>query len=233
MVLPLIMSCNRLWSAVEPVNGNGHIVNTTREVTSFNGVEFDGSFEVILTQGPTTSLRIETDSNLLPYIKSDVEKGKTLIVHSEGNLHPTKDIIVYISSPNYRSVEIDGSAQIHATTPISSDSLSLEVHGSGKYDLEVHVTKLSSDIAGSGRFFLRGNATSHTIDVAGSGDIRADSLLTESTKVDISGSGKAILQVSRELDASVSGSGNVRYKGSVSQLHTSISGSGSVEKIAD
>ncbi len=231
-LMPFFTACNRLWSDIEPVSGSGHIVNSGRDVQPFDAVEFDGGFEVILTQSPATTLQIETDSNLLSYIKSEVESGK-LVIHSEGNLHPTKDIILHLSSPAYRSIEIAGSSQVHATTPISSNDLSLAIHGSGVYDMEVHVGKLHSDIAGSGKFLLHGSASSHIIDVAGSGDIHADSLQTESTKVDISGSGKAVLQVSRELDATVSGSGHVRYKGSVSQLHTSIAGSGSVEKIAE
>src|ERR1035437_4088629 len=119
-LVPYLSACHRLWSAIEPISGNGHIVSASRDIQPFDGVEFDGGFEVILTQSPATSLQIETDSNLLSYIKSDVESGK-LVIHSEGNLHPTKDIILHLSSPTFRTLEIAGASQVHATTPITSN----------------------------------------------------------------------------------------------------------------
>ncbi len=228
--LPLLMACNRLWSAIEPISGNGTIVSVARPVQAFDACEFDGAYAVILTQGATASLTIETDSNLLPFIKTEIKSGK-LLVSSEGNLHPTKDIILHITSPTFRSIEVDGSAEVHAETPITSNELELAINGSGTYDLEVHVKKLISTIDGSGKYILRGVAESHTVDISGAGDIFADSMQSQSTKVSISGSGQAAVRVSRELDAKVEGSGHVRYHGSVSELHTSISGSGSVEKL--
>jgi hypothetical protein len=212
------------------VSGNGTIITDTRPVQAFDAVEFDGGYIIVLAQGPMTELRIQTDSNLLPYIKTEVKSGK-LTVKSEGNLHPTKDITLFVTSPTFHSVEVDGSAEVTAKTPINSDKLQLAINGSGTYDLEVHTKQLTSTIDGSGKFTLRGVASSHTIDVSGAGDIIADSMSSESSKISISGSGGADVLVSRELDAKVAGSGHVRYRGSVSELHTSISGSGSVEKM--
>jgi hypothetical protein len=222
--------CGRLSSHVfETYSGNGTITTEQRQVGTFQGVEFEGAYEVVLTQGPTTDVRIETDNNLLEHITTTIEKGR-LIVSSEGNLSPTKAIKVYITNPNFNAVNVAGSAHVRSTTPITSDKLSFDLAGSGDYDLEIHVKKLASDIAGSGSIKLTGDAASHSIDIAGSGDLLADSLRTETANVDIAGSGYAKVYVSKRLDASIAGSGNVRYHGVVTDVHSSIMGSGKVER---
>jgi hypothetical protein len=225
-----LTGCGRLYSAaLQTYSGNGNISVEQRQVGTFQGVELEGAYEVVLTQGPTTDVRIETDNNLLEHITTKIEKGK-LVVSSEGNLSPTKAIKVYITNPDFNAVNVAGSAHVRSTTPITSDKLSFDLAGSGDYDLEIHVKKLNSDIAGSGSIKLTGDAGSHSIDIAGSGDLVADSLRTETANVDIAGSGDAKVYVSKRLDASIAGSGSVRYRGVVTDVHSSIMGSGKVER---
>src|SRR5581483_10513469 len=81
--------------------GNGKIATETRPAGTFEAVELEGAYDVLLTQGPQTEVRIETDSNLLAHIKTTVSNGK-LVIETSGNLQPTKSIAVYITSPNYR-----------------------------------------------------------------------------------------------------------------------------------
>jgi hypothetical protein len=207
--------------------GNGTISIDTRNTGAFQAVELDGDYDVTLTQGLTTEVRIETDNNLLSHISTTVKDGK-LIVKSDGNLQPTKNVAVFITSPNFNSIESEGSSDILGATPIVSDDLKLSLDGSGSYNLGVNVKHLKSDIEGSGTITLHGMTGDHKIEIDGSGDIRADSLTSDRAKIDISGSGDASLNVNTRLDASISGSGGVKYRGAVTDVHTDISGSGSV-----
>jgi hypothetical protein len=225
-----LIGCSKLASAVlESYNGDGTIVKDARTVTAFHAVEFDGGYEIVLTQGPTTDVRIETDKNLLEHITTEVKDGK-LIVESHGNLNPTKSITVYITSPDYSAIEVDGAGHVTATTPIKSNDLALGISGSGHYELELHVNQLKSEIAGSGTLDLKGDAANHRIDISGSGKILAKDLHSDSTNIDIAGSGNTHLNVAKYLAASISGSGNVRYSGAVTDVHSNIEGSGNVER---
>ncbi|HEY8733449.1 MAG TPA: DUF2807 domain-containing protein, partial [Puia sp.] len=68
-----------------------------------------------------------------------------------------------------------------------------------------------------------------SLNLTGAGHAYCYDLLTENTKVDISGAGSAQVYASVKLSAEVSGAGNINYKGNpiVSQQ---ISGAGSVNK---
>ena len=223
-----VTSCHRLWPVT--VDGDGNVSTEERQSGAFNGVDLEGSYDVTLTQAETTSIRIETDKNLLPHIKTEIKHGK-LVVSSDWNLNPSGRIKLYISSPNFQSIDIEGLADVHATTPIKSDDLNLNMEGAGSFDLEIHVQHLKTDVAGSGKITLRGDALTHTVDIEGSGDLDAASMPVESAKIDIAGSGDAKVFVAKRLDASIEGSGTIRYKGSVNDVHSSVDGSGKIEKL--
>jgi hypothetical protein len=227
------MSCLKLSSALFAIHyGNGKIAVDTRHPGEFTSVDLDGAYDVTIVQGPQSEVRIETDSNLIGSITSVIKNGK-LTISSEGNLNPTKSISVTITSPNYESVDVEGSSDVKALTPITSDDLSLLLEGSGSFNLEVHAKHLNSQIDGSGDITLAGDARSHTAGIDGSGDIAAAKLTADSTTIDVTGSGDAKLNVSKRLYASIAGSGDVRYLGDVKDIQTSIEGSGSVDRASN
>jgi hypothetical protein len=210
-------------------SGDGKISVDTRPLESFSSVDLEGAYDVILVQGPKSEVSIETDNNLLTHITSTVDNGK-LTVSSEGILSPTKSVKVTITSPNFRTIDIEGSSDISASTPITSDDLTLQLEGAGDFNLEVHAKRLHSQIEGSGSMMLVGDAQSHSIEIDGSGDLSCKKLLADSTKIEVAGSGDADVNVSKRLQASIAGSGSVRYQGAVTDIHTSITGSGSIDR---
>ena len=179
--------CTRVSSVFETYTGDGTITTDQRHLAKFQAIDLEGAYDVILSQGEPSEVRIETDKNLLDHITTKVKDGK-LTVSSEGNLRPTKTIKLYISSPTYSAIDLAGSGDIHAPAPITSDKLTLGLAGSGNYDLQVKVKDLTTSISGSGSIKLAGSADTHIAEVAGSGDLLADSLFSGTTKVDVMGS---------------------------------------------
>jgi hypothetical protein len=231
LVLPMT-SCVKLTAVLAIHEGDGKITVDTRHPGDFHSVDLEGSYDVTIVQGPQSEVRIETDNNLLQNITTTIKNGE-LTISSEGNLQPTKGINVTISSPNYDAVNVEGSSDVKGSTPITSDDLKLVLEGSGSFNLEVHTQHLRSSIEGSGDITLSGNAGKHSVEIDGSGDLSAGKLTADTTKIDVNGSGDASVNVASRLDASISGSGSVRYKGDVKDVHTSIEGSGSVDRASN
>jgi hypothetical protein len=65
---------------------------------------------------------------------------------------------------------------------------------------------------------------------SGSGGIDALDLSTNLTRVEVSGSGQAEVNVQSELDAQIRGSGSVYYMGTPEKITQEISGSGRLER---
>ena len=77
----MLFSCK--WRH-KTINGNGKIVTESRKVTNAEKIKLEGSFEVEITQGETTSVSIETDENLQSYILVN-ESNNQVILKEKSN----------------------------------------------------------------------------------------------------------------------------------------------------
>jgi hypothetical protein len=213
------------------VHGNGVIKSEERTVSSFREVEAAGNIQLMVIQGDLKPVKLEGDENILSYIELIQQGDRIIIKTKEGvNLIPSGDLRVYVTSPTYKSIEVSGSSDIIGQTKITStDDLSLEASGSGDIKMDVDAPKISAGISGSGSINLRGQAKDFDVDLTGAGHAYCYDLLTENTKVDISGAGSAQLYASVKLTADISGAGNISYKGNAT-VSQQISGAGSVNK---
>ncbi|MGZ7107850.1 MAG: GIN domain-containing protein, partial [Methanobacterium sp.] len=50
--------------------GSGKVINQTRDVASFNQIDFNGAGELIITQGDKESVTVQADDNLMNNIKT-------------------------------------------------------------------------------------------------------------------------------------------------------------------
>ena len=192
------------------IEGSGHVVTETREVSGVKGVEVVGSAKVILKQGDTERVEITADDNLMEYLTTDVTGSKlTLGTKDWVNLDPTDKVIYKVFVKELNSLGISGSAELEAEG-VRTDSLMVAVSGSG-------------DIR------ISGEAGMQKIAISGSANYEGEDLKSKETSLVVSGSGKAVLAVSEKLDVQVSGSGDVEYIGDP-KVTQSISGSGSVKQ---
>ena len=204
-----------------------------RNITGFDGVESSGSFDVYVSSGSSESVKIEADENLLSLIET-YKEGNTLHIKTKQGfwLQSSNGVKVHVTAPNYTKIHSYGSGNIISQNKITgSGPLDLGVTGSADIKVDVEAPEISADITGSGNLFIKGETKKFKSDVNGSGSVKAFDLKSEDTKVDISGSGDAELYASVKLDVSVSGSGDVRYKGNATQVSQHVSGSGSVRKV--
>jgi Putative auto-transporter adhesin, head GIN domain len=213
------------------VNGNGIIKTEDRPVSAFKQVEANGDIKLFVTQGDLKPVKIEGDENILRYIEVTQEGDRIIIQTRHGiTIHPSGDLNVYVTSPSFKSIEVSGASDIIGQNKVTStDELSLQASGAGDIKMEVDAPKINAGISGSGSVNLKGQAKDLDIDLTGAGHAHCYDLLTENTKVEISGAGSADVYASVKLNASVSGAGNINYKGNAS-VSQQISGAGSVNK---
>jgi hypothetical protein len=210
--------------------GNGNVIKQERKVSSFDAIDVSGAFDVFLSQGPTQSVFIEADENLMSVIKTGVF-GSTLRIENSKPIHNAKSLKVYITVKELRSIEVSGAVDIQTETKFTQNELSIEISGATDAKLDLAVQKLEVNSSGGCKLMLTGMANTFDLDVSGAVDVRAFELLTENVSIDISGAGEAEVNVTKELKADVSGAANVKYKGSPAKVLTDVSGAGSVKKV--
>jgi hypothetical protein len=206
-----------------------------RHLTGFNAVSISGSYDVYITQGATESVKVEAPDDEMDRIITEVQGGVLKVYNKRGDWNWSwgshKKTLVYVSIKDVNSIVLSGSGNVYFKEGISANTLKLRVSGSGDVFGKLTVTTLEAGISGSGDMKLSGRADNTTVTVSGSGDYTAKELATVNTAIRVSGSGDATINVSQKLDASVSGSGDIRYTGGATQVATATHGSGSIHRI--
>jgi len=209
------------------IQGSGNYTFENRTVDDFSSIDLAGIGDVYLVQGEK-HLRIEAEDNIIQDMKTDVSGGKLTIYQRADCIKPHEPIKIFVSTPELESVSISGSGWIISQSPIESDALSLGMSGSGSMELNILCQDLRATISGSGDALLKGVAKDSEIMISGSGAMHGYDLMTDRSDVTISGSGIAQVNAVDELNALISGSGSVYYKGYPRNVSQMVSGSGKV-----
>lgn len=223
LLLFITTSClDDIW-----LEGNGIVRTENRVASGFDEVTSSGDFNVTIVPGSKYTIEITAESNLLPYIETDVV-GNSLKIRSRGlySLRENEPIEIYITTPVLNGIALSGSGFIE-TGNFMSDDFRVTLSGSGDIDTEVSTEQLKANVSGSGTIFLAGDAYEGEFVISGSGKIKSYNLEQSFCQATISGSGDMYVNVSDEIDAHISGSGRV-YFVNYPVVHTSVSGSGDV-----
>ncbi len=230
-----VTACN---VRVRVIQGSGNVITETRQVSSFDSIDLSGSGEVIVTQGGSESLTIETDDNVMQYVRAEVEGGTLKLglvtgIQTGVNVQSTSRLVFYVGVDDLKGLNISGSGHIESDG-VDTNSLGAVVSGSGNIQIaELSASEVKTEISGSGEINLAGDVSAQNVTISGSGKYQGGDLCSETVKVSVSGSGNATVCATESLDADVSGSGSVNYYGQPSSINTSGSGSGKINSLGE
>jgi len=215
------------------VLGSGEVITETRRVSGFNVVELSGIGTLIIEQGSKESLEITAEDNMLKYLNSDVS-GRTLRLSVDDyvSIEPTEEIIYHLTVKNLERIEISGLGNIEIED-LETSELDFNISGSGNaYIGNLQADSLNLEVSGLGNVEIGGSVEDQRIELSGAGNYNAEVIQSSKARVDISGTGKAVLWVENELDVDLSGMGNLQYYGSPI-LSVDISGVGTVKSLGE
>ncbi len=192
----------------QQVQGSGTAASETRTVSAFDGVRATGTIDVHVVAGPTHSVLVHADDNLLTLITTRVD-GSTLVISSNGSLSAKSPLHVDITLPALKFLGATGTGDVVAEG-VDADELVVKVSGTG-------------DVLATG------NASTLKVSCSGTGDAHLGGLVAGDTDVATSGTGDIDVHVTGVLNASASGTGDVTYSGSPTAVKKSATGLGDVE----
>ena len=213
------------------IKGNNEVTTENRNSGDFSEVSSYGTFNVYVANGPT-SVKIEAESNILPYIETVVEDNILKIKTKKGVwLSTNRDVKIFVTAPRFRKIHSIGTGDIIGQTKIvDSSKIDLLVGGNGKINLDVDAPEVVVELNGNGGVQLKGQSRSFDCKLLGNGNLKAFDLMAEDTKVRIYGNGDAEVYASVKLDVTIGGNGQVRYKGNA-QPSTHITGNGNITQV--
>lgn len=211
------------------IKSSGDVIKETRNVEKFESIKSTSSADVIITQGKTQSVIVESDANLVPYIMTDVDNG-VLKIDINKSYRNIKIVKIHITVPNLESIMISGSGDIRIPAVFKTNELFVKINGSGDLSAKLDVKSLEYRSSGSGDGNFSGVNGILKIYVNGSGDINAKDLRLSDCNIKVSGSGDLNISGSTEdLIISINGSGDIdAYQLQAVNVTVNVSGSGTI-----
>ncbi|MFQ5492927.1 MAG: head GIN domain-containing protein [Candidatus Dojkabacteria bacterium] len=209
--------------------GSGNVINQKREIGEFQAINLATTGEIILTQGSEPKLEIQGEDNILENIVTEVVDGTLTIKRRNTiffNLIPTKPIVYNLTVTTINELTVSGSGLITAPR-LQSQSLDVNVSGSGSVTLDLFASNLDIVINGSGSTEVAGNVEQFGVTVNGPGAVSSYNLRARDCNATINGSGTIKVNCRTSLSANVNGSGEILYEGNP-EVTENVTGSGRI-----
>jgi Putative auto-transporter adhesin, head GIN domain len=219
------------------------VTKKTLEFPEIKSIYNNSNYTVYLKQTNKQEVNVEALTEIYELTNIAVENGVLIINVDRKPDNPNKSVWskiddiklsptmkIFVSVKNIGEIQMNGGGKVLSENSIASSVLLLSVSGSGSLDLDIKGDIVKTEVSGSGKIGLRGYATSCDVILSGSGSLHAFDCPVENSKVKVSGSGLAELNVSANMDAIVVGSGSVKHKGNTKTTSKKVYGSGSVDR---
>jgi hypothetical protein len=207
----IILLVDRIFfnsSGTHAGTGSGVAATQARSLPPFTGIVLAGENNVIVHVGSNQSVIVHADSNLLKRVTTRVRSRSLVIGTTPGNLSARSQMFVEVGLPSLDALVLRGAGNIDVTG-IDSRSLAVVLPGSGAIKATGTATRLDVTIVGSGTALLSG-------------------LTAQDAKAAISGSGSIMLSATRNLRATVAGTGSIIYGGNPPDVTSRVTGTGTI-----
>ena len=219
----LLIALMAFFSSCEKVVGDGPVVQQIIPVSGFSKLSVSVQSRVNYSIGPDYRVEVMAQQNIIDILRFE-KSGEELTIKLKPGvwIKKNEEIIVNITAPDLKAVNLSGSGNVLVSGPLTGSHLDLKVSGSG--NLEVQQATITDQLSGNG------STLNENLKVSGSGNIQLTGVQASKAITDISGSGNIKVKVSQTLDAHISGSGSVYYLGSP-VVTSHVSGSGNVRAL--
>ena len=221
------------WGNGKKISGNGKMVTKSRNTSDYDEIKLKGSLDVALVSGSEGNITIEGESNLIEYVRTEVENDVLKIYVEKGyylKISRGKKLIVTVPFKDLSKVTLSGSGDIYSTDIIKTSSFKTGISGSGDIKLAVNAQNTEGYVTGSGDLTLSGTSQNFDCKVTGSGDLEAYSLEAKEVNASVTGSGDIYVTATSSIKARITGSGDISYKGNPEREDKKVSGSGDITK---
>ncbi|SFE36757.1 GIN domain-containing protein [Thermophagus xiamenensis] len=249
LLLSIFTSCDEIFNVDIVGDGNLKTESRANEIGNFQGIYLDAGFELHISQSLANDLVIETDSNLMTYIVTEVNNG--ILEISEKNnfsIISRKSVQIFLTVASELSlIEVLNGGKVIIDT-IQSPQLDINVYdvsqvkgayidckefnvfaeGSTNLQLNGNFGQLLVHQVGSGNLYINGLAGNGNVVLEGSGKISARELMMTDGDVRLYGSGLVFCRVSGLLETLIVGNGRIYYYGKPENVIKNISGEGLV-----
>ncbi|APQ16614.1 hypothetical protein A9200_12660 [Maribacter hydrothermalis] len=222
LVLVLLLSSCDSENASDCFQETGVITRQEVSVAEFTAITVFENVTLVIKQGETQKVEIETGENLRNEVAAVVENGRLLLTDTN-DCNYVRDYgttVVYVTTPNLTSIRSSTGFPIQSDGVLAFDNLSLLSESftdpeaettDGEFNLDLELVSLSLTVNGIAYFKLRGTAQNFNISIAaGDSRIEAEDLVAERITINHRGSNDVLVNPQESLTGVLRGTGDLQ-----------------------
>ena len=218
LLLILCISCNS-EDANDCFQTSGNIISETISITDFSKIEVGEDITLVVKEGATHQVTIETGKNLLNDVEAKVV-GETLFLSDNNDCNYVRDYgitTIYVTAPNITEIVSKTQFEVRSdgilTFPILeliSENFTNSSAASGNFNLQLQNQELQIVFNNLSNLFISGSTEKFTISFPG-GNSRVEAANFAANRVIISSrsSNDIIINPQQELRGDTYGTGDV------------------------
>jgi hypothetical protein len=195
------------------------------ETVPFDHIRLETSSDVRIIQSDAFKVSVQ---GLQPDVDDvDVSVTDDHLTIDEHGSHPD-DFVIKIFVPEISRLECTGSSFVFGESNFQQNrNMDIQLDGSGELNFAIFTDDVDLEMSGSAYAYLEGEIKNLDAEITGRGWLRSFDLVSDFTDVRIEDGGSAEVNVTTDLDAVISGSGDIFFKGHP-DISSVITGSGEV-----
>jgi hypothetical protein len=213
-----IISCNK-EDANDCFQTSGSIITEEIHVNDFSKIEVNEGINLILKDGASQEIRIETGVNLINEIEVTVV-GDKLFLYDHNNCNYVRDYgftTIYVTSPNITEIRSNTQFEIRSDGILTFPNLTLisenftnESAASGNFTLQVENEELKVIFNNLSNLFISGSTDRFDIDFPGGNSrVEAANFAANTISIFSRGSNDIIINPQLEISGNIYGTGDV------------------------
>lgn len=211
------------------VEGNGKVVEETRDLGDFDKISVTRGMNVHISQGATQKVVIKADENLLDVIETTVSDG-TLKVSCNRGIRKAESNKVLVTVPNLDLLKTTAGSNVFAEDTLNLKALEIKSTAGSNVKLILKSEELTVSAMAGSNIFLNGTTESFNAKANSGSNVKAGDLLTATCDLKASSGANVWIHAQKELSAKVSSGANVFYYGSPETTNIEKSSGGNVIK---
>jgi len=210
--------------------GSGDLTTKTFDLSGFTEIEAHSGFQLELVQSSTFSIEVTADDNVMDYI--DVSKsGNTLKIRPQWNRSfRSVTLRAKITMPDLSEIKLSGGSRASIFGFSSSHDLSVGLSGGSGVTGDITAGDAYFDLSGGSQVNLQGTADDLDVNGSGGSQLELEAFSVNNADINLSGGGRATINVNGALDVNLSGGSHVTYIGEPTSIDTNLSGDSTISK---
>ncbi|TYB30476.1 MAG: DUF2807 domain-containing protein [Candidatus Mcinerneyibacterium aminivorans] len=229
IIVLFIISCGFSKSNFgKNIANTGEMIVKKYKSDKFVNVNVNDSIKVNIKKDNSYNVNVHTDSAYIDYINVSV-KGETLYLSMKKDFELKNPIIiVYISMPEVKKIEIDGSSIMNLNN-MDSDNLYLEIKGSSRVYGEINANKLIIEGSDSSFVNLKGRAVNLKLKIDKNSKADLKNFVVTKADFEVKNGSEVELRVTESISADILGHSEVKIKGNPGDENIHIESNSDIE----